>query len=79
MILAIIAQPLLFTGLCPLRETCNQLNHIGAIKYFICDYNLTKCAALPGSHYLEGSIKVSSAMDEEVTGVHYQIRLGILG
>jgi len=22
-------------------------NHIGAIKYFICDYNLTKCAALP--------------------------------
>lgn len=23
-------------------------NHIGAIKYFVCDYNLTKCAALPG-------------------------------
>ena len=23
-------------------------NHIGAIKYFICDDNLTKCAALPG-------------------------------
>lgn len=23
-------------------------NHIGAIKYFICDYNLTRCAALPG-------------------------------
>ena len=23
-------------------------NHIGAIKYFICDYNLTKSAALPG-------------------------------
>jgi insertion element IS1 protein InsB len=23
-------------------------NHIGAIKYFICDYNLTKGAALPG-------------------------------
>jgi insertion element IS1 protein InsB len=22
-------------------------NHIGAIRYFICDYNLTKCAALP--------------------------------
>jgi IS1 family transposase len=22
-------------------------NHIGAIKYFICHYNLTKCAALP--------------------------------
>jgi insertion element IS1 protein InsB len=22
-------------------------NHIGAIKHFICDYNLTKCAALP--------------------------------
>jgi IS1 family transposase len=26
----------------------NLANHIGAIKYFICDYNLTKCAALPG-------------------------------
>src|SRR5262245_68958 len=25
----------------------NLANHIGAIKYFICDYNLTKCAALP--------------------------------
>jgi hypothetical protein len=23
-------------------------NHTGAIKYFICDYNLTKSAALPG-------------------------------
>jgi insertion element IS1 protein InsB len=23
-------------------------NHIGAIKYFICDYNLTRRAALPG-------------------------------
>ena len=23
-------------------------NHIGAIRYFICDYNLTKSAALPG-------------------------------
>ena len=23
-------------------------NHIGAIKYFICDYNLTRCASLPG-------------------------------
>jgi insertion element IS1 protein InsB len=23
-------------------------NHIGAIKYFICDYNLTRSAALPG-------------------------------
>jgi hypothetical protein len=22
-------------------------NHIGAIRYFICDYNLTKGAALP--------------------------------
>ena len=22
-------------------------NHVGAITYFICDYNLTKCAALP--------------------------------
>ena len=26
----------------------NLANHIGSIKYFICDYNLTKCAALPG-------------------------------
>jgi IS1 transposase len=25
----------------------NLSNHIGAIKYFICAYNLTKCAALP--------------------------------
>jgi insertion element IS1 protein InsB len=25
----------------------NLANHIGAIKYFICHYNLTKCAALP--------------------------------
>jgi insertion element IS1 protein InsB len=25
----------------------NLTNHIGAIKYFICHYNLTKCAALP--------------------------------
>jgi IS1 family transposase len=23
-------------------------NHIGAIRYFICDYNLTRSAALPG-------------------------------
>ncbi len=26
----------------------NLANHIGAIKYFICDYNLTKSATLPG-------------------------------
>jgi insertion element IS1 protein InsB len=26
----------------------NLANHIGSIKYFICDYNLTKRAALPG-------------------------------
>ena len=26
----------------------NLTNHIGAIKYFICHYNLTKGAALPG-------------------------------
>jgi insertion element IS1 protein InsB len=25
----------------------NLANHIGAIKYFICHYNLTKYAALP--------------------------------
>ena len=29
----------------------NLANHIGAIRYFICDYNLTKCAVLLGSHY----------------------------
>jgi insertion element IS1 protein InsB len=44
---------------CKLRQRLSRLmratlsfskklsNHIGAIKYFICDYNLTKCAALP--------------------------------
>jgi len=26
----------------------NLANHIGASKYFICHYNLTRCAALPG-------------------------------
>jgi len=26
----------------------NLANHIGAIKYFICDYNLTRHTALPG-------------------------------
>jgi insertion element IS1 protein InsB len=45
---------------CPLRQRVSRLvrptlsfsknlaNHIGAIKYFICHYNLTKRAALPG-------------------------------
>jgi insertion element IS1 protein InsB len=45
---------------CTLRQRVSRLvratlsfskklaNHIGAIRYFICDYNLTKCAALPG-------------------------------
>jgi len=45
---------------CTLRQPVSRLvratlwfskkltNHIGAIKYFICDYNLTRCAALPG-------------------------------
>jgi IS1 family transposase len=44
---------------CTLRQRVSRLvratlsfskklsNHIGALKYFICDYNLTKCAALP--------------------------------
>jgi insertion element IS1 protein InsB len=44
---------------CTLRQRVSRLvratlsfskklsNHIGAIKHFICDYNLTKCAALP--------------------------------
>jgi IS1 family transposase len=44
---------------CTLRQRVSRLvratlsfskkltNHIGAIKYFICHYNLTKCAALP--------------------------------
>jgi insertion element IS1 protein InsB len=45
---------------CTLRQRVSRLvratlsfskkvnNHIGAIRYFICDYNLTKSAALPG-------------------------------
>jgi insertion element IS1 protein InsB len=45
---------------CTLRQRVSRLvratlsfskklaNHIGAIKYFICDYNLTRCPALPG-------------------------------
>ena len=45
---------------CTLRQRVSRLvratlsfskkltNHIGAIKYFICDYNLTRGAALPG-------------------------------
>jgi insertion element IS1 protein InsB len=45
---------------CTLRQRVSRLvratlpfskklaNHIGAIKYFICDYNLTRCAALHG-------------------------------
>jgi insertion element IS1 protein InsB len=45
---------------CTLRQRVSRLvrstlsfskklaNHIGAIKSFICDYNLTKCVALPG-------------------------------
>ncbi|MGE0682220.1 MAG: IS1 family transposase [Candidatus Binatia bacterium] len=44
---------------CTLRQRVSRLvrptlsfsksltNHIGAIKYFICHYNLTRCAALP--------------------------------
>ena len=45
---------------CTLRQRVSRLvrstlsfskslaNHVGAIKYFICNYNLTRCAALPG-------------------------------
>jgi hypothetical protein len=45
---------------CTLRQRVSRLvratlsfskklsNHIGAIKYLICHYNLTKCTALPG-------------------------------
>ena len=45
---------------CTLRQRVSRLvratlsfskklsNHIGAIRYFICEYNLTRCAALPG-------------------------------
>src|SRR6266568_4263452 len=45
---------------CTLRQRVSRLvratlsfskkltNHIGAIRYFICDYNLTRSAALPG-------------------------------
>jgi hypothetical protein len=32
-------------------------HHIGAIKYFICDYNLTKCAVLPEQHYSKKSAR----------------------
>jgi insertion element IS1 protein InsB len=44
---------------CTLRQRVSRLarsalsfskkltHHIGAIKYFICHYNITKCAALP--------------------------------
>jgi insertion element IS1 protein InsB len=34
-------------------------NHVGAIKYFICHYNLTKAAALPVEHYrrMDGQTK----------------------
>ena len=47
---------------CTLRQRVSRLvratlafskkfsNHIGALKYFICDYNLTRCAALSGEH-----------------------------
>jgi len=31
----------------PLSFSKRLSNYIGAIKYFICDYNLTKCAAFP--------------------------------
>jgi insertion element IS1 protein InsB len=45
---------------CTLRQRVSRLvrstlsfakklaNHVGAIKYFICDYNLARCATLPG-------------------------------
>jgi insertion element IS1 protein InsB len=45
---------------CTLRQRVSRLgratllfskklnNHIGAIRYFLCDYNLTRSAALPG-------------------------------
>jgi insertion element IS1 protein InsB len=45
---------------CPFRQRVSRLvratlsfskklaHHIGAIRYVICDYNLTKCASLPG-------------------------------
>ena len=48
---------------CTLRQRVSRLvratlsfakklsNHIGALKYLMCDDNLTKCAALPGEHY----------------------------
>ena len=52
---------------CTLRQRVSRLvratlsfsqklaNHVGAIKYFICDYNLARCAALPGEHYQKTS------------------------
>jgi hypothetical protein len=50
-----------YTPLAPSRLVRDTLsfskkveNHIGAIKFFICHYNLEKAAALPDNH-LEGS------------------------
>jgi len=42
-----------YTGIIPparhqaITKLARKTNHIGATKYFICHYNLTKCAALP--------------------------------
>lgn len=52
---------------CTLRQRVSRLvratlsfskklsHHIGAIKYYICHYSLTKCAALPQYYYHRGS------------------------
>ncbi len=37
-------------------------NHIGAIKFFICHYNLEKAAALPLEHYLPSTTRSASSM-----------------
>jgi len=43
-----VASTRLAARACHLPFSKKLSNHIGAIKYFICDDNLTKCAALPG-------------------------------
>ena len=35
-------------------------NHIGAIKYFICHYNLTKAKAVECQHYMDITTQLSS-------------------
>jgi insertion element IS1 protein InsB len=59
---------------CTLRQRVSRLaratlsfskklsHHIGAIRYFICDYNLARCAALPGYHHRKCSQRTRQVM-----------------